>query len=144
MKLINTSFTQEKKSKFYGYLYEINDKDEIINIVNEIKNNNKGYRHLPYAYKLSNTAGKSNDKEPGDIGMNFLNILERNNLNSHILLVLRYFGGTKLGASNWGKDPIFDILLLLKSIIFRVGNGTLVNNFKIRFSTFLFFKSILI
>lgn len=100
MKLINTSFTQEKKSKFYGYLYEINDKDEIINIVNEIKNNNKGYRHLPYAYKLSNTAGKSNDKEPGDIGMNFLNILERNNLNSHILLVLRYFGGTKLGASN--------------------------------------------
>ena len=98
MKLINTSFILEKKSKFYGYLYEIENKNEIDTILEDIKNNNKGYRHIPYAYRLSNTAGKTNDKEPGDIGMNFLNILERNNLNNHILLVLRYFGGTKLGA----------------------------------------------
>ena len=100
MKLINKSFIEEKKSKFYGYLYEIESKEEIGSILNEIKNNNKGYRHMPYAYKLTNTAGKSNDKEPGDIGMSFLNILEYNNLNSHLLIVLRYFGGTKLGASN--------------------------------------------
>ncbi len=100
MKLINTSLIEEKKSKFYGYLYEIDNKDDIDHIIDEIKNNNKGYRHLPYAYKLPNTAGKSNDKEPGEIGLALLNILERENLNSHILLVLRYFGGTKLGASN--------------------------------------------
>ena len=100
MKLINTSFIEEKKSKFYGYLYEIDNKEEIPNIINNIKNNNKGYRHLPYAYKLTNTAGKSNDKEPGDIGNSFLNILEYNNLNNHLLLVIRYYRGIKLGASN--------------------------------------------
>ncbi len=100
MKLINSSFIEEKKSKFYGYLYEIDNKDEIDNILKIVKESNKGYRHIPYAYKLFNTAGKTNDKEPGDIGMNFLKTLEYNNLNSHLLLVVRYFGGTKLGASN--------------------------------------------
>ncbi len=99
MKLINTSYLEEKKSKFYGYLYEIANKEDISIILDELKKNNKGYRHIPYAYKLTNTAGKTNDKEPGDLGMIFLNILERNNLNNHILLVLRYYGGTKLGAS---------------------------------------------
>jgi len=29
MKLINTSFIEEKKSKFYGYIYEINNLEEI-------------------------------------------------------------------------------------------------------------------
>lgn len=99
MELINTSFIEEKKSKFYGYLYKIDSKDDIDVILNDIKVNNKGYRHIPYAYKLINTAGKTNDKEPGDIGMNFLNILQRNDLNSNLLIVLRYYGGTKLGAS---------------------------------------------
>lgn len=99
MKLVNTSFVEEKKSKFYGYLYEIESKDDVNIILNDIKSNNKGYRHIPYAYKLINTAGKTNDKEPGDIGMNFLNILDRNNLNRHLLLVVRFYGGTKLGAS---------------------------------------------
>lgn len=98
MNLISTSLIEEKKSKFYGYLYEISSKDEIMVIIEDIKKNNKGYRHIPYAYKLSNTAGKTNDKEPGEIGLSFLNILERNNLNSHLLLVLRYYGGVKLGA----------------------------------------------
>ena len=99
MKLINTSFIEEKKSKFYGYLYEIDSKEDIDSIISEIKNKHKGYRHIPYAYKLPNTAGKTNDKEPGDLGMNFLTILERNNLNNHLILVVRFFGGTKLGAS---------------------------------------------
>lgn len=100
MKLINTSFVEEKRSKFYGYLYEIDNKDEINVILEKTKSKNKNYRHIPYAYKLQNTAGKSNDKEPGDIGINFINILNRNYLNNHLILVVRYFGGTKLGASN--------------------------------------------
>lgn len=100
MKLLSTSFLEEKKSKFYGYLYEIDSKEDIKVIIEALKENNKGYRHIPYAYKLSNTAGKTDDKEPGSIGMQILNVLERNNLNSHLLIVLRYYGGIKLGASN--------------------------------------------
>lgn len=100
MKLLNESFIIEKKSKFIGMLYEIDSKEEVLSILDSVKSNNKGYRHIPYAYYLKNTASKSDDKEPGGIGMSFLNILERNKLDNHLLLVVRYYGGTKLGASN--------------------------------------------
>lgn len=100
MKLLNESLIIEKKSKFIGMLYEIDNKEEVLSILDSVKSNNKGYRHIPYAYYLKNTASKSDDKEPGGIGMSFLNILERNKLDNHILLVVRYYGGTKLGASN--------------------------------------------
>ena len=100
MKLLNESLIIEKKSKFVGMLYEIDNKEEVLSILDSVKSNNKGYRHIPYAYYLGNTASKSDDKEPGGIGMSFLNILERNKLDNHLLLVVRYYGGTKLGASN--------------------------------------------
>lgn len=100
MKLLNESLIIEKKSKFIGMLYEIDNKEGVLSILDSVKTNNKGYRHIPYAYYLKNTASKSDDKEPGGIGMSFLNILERNKLDNHLLLVVRYYGGTKLGASN--------------------------------------------
>ena len=100
MKLLNESLIIEKKSKFIGMLYEINHNEEVLSILDSVKSINKGYRHIPYAYYLKNTASKSDDKEPGGIGMSFLNILERNKLDNHLLLVVRYYGGTKLGASN--------------------------------------------
>ena len=100
MKLLNESLIIEKKSKFIGMLYEIDNKEEVLSILDSVKSNNKGYRHIPYAYYLKNTASKSDDKEPGGIGMSFLNILERNKLDNHLLLVVRYYGGTKLGASD--------------------------------------------
>ena len=100
MKLLNESLIIEKKSKFIGMLYAIDSKEEVLSILDSVKSNNKGYRHIPYAYYLKNTASKSDDKEPGGIGMSFLNILERNKLDNHLLLVVRYYGGTKLGASN--------------------------------------------
>lgn len=100
MKLLNESLIIEKKSKFIGMLYEIDNKEDVLSILDSVKSNNKGYRHIPYAYYLKNTASKSDDKEPGGIGISFLNILERNKLDNHLLLVVRYYGGTKLGASN--------------------------------------------
>lgn len=103
MKLISKYYIEEKKSKFYGYLYQINDKSEINTILDNIKLEHKGYRHIPYAYRINNIGGKSNDKEPGMIGLSFYNILERNSLDNHIILVVRFFGGTKLGASTLGR-----------------------------------------
>lgn len=99
MKLLSKSFLEIKKSKFYGYLYEIDSINDVDLILNEIKENNKKARHFPYAYKINNIAKKTDDKEPsGTCGTPILNVLERNNLNNHLLVVVRYFGGTKLGA----------------------------------------------
>ena len=80
MKLINESFLEIKKSKFYGYLYEMDSIEEVDIILENIKNDNKKARHYPYAYKFNNIAKKTDDKEPsGTCGTPILNVLERNN-----------------------------------------------------------------
>ena len=99
MKLVGESFLEIKKSKFYGYLYELNSIDEVDIILKNIKKDNKKARHFPYAYKYNSMAKKTDDKEPsGTCGTPLLNVLERNNLNNHLIVVVRYFGGIKLGA----------------------------------------------
>lgn len=100
MKIINTSLIEEKKSKFYGYLYEIDNLEEIKIILNNLKKEHKKFKHVPYAYKFGNTAGKTDDKEPNNTaGMQILNVLIRNNLNNHLIVIIRYYGGINLGAS---------------------------------------------
>ena len=99
MKLIGESFLEIKKSKFIGLLYELDSIEEVDTILEEIKKEHKKARHYPYAYKFNSMAKKTDDKEPsGTCGTPILNVLERNNLNNHLLVVRRYFGGTKLGA----------------------------------------------
>lgn len=99
MKLIATYTYEEKKSKFIAYLYKIDSIEDINNTLDLLWKENKKARHIPYAYKYLNTAKKSDDKEPsGTAGIQLLNVLERENLNSHLLCVVRYFGGVKLGA----------------------------------------------
>ena len=99
MKLVGESFLEIKKSKFYGLLYEINSIEEVNEILENLRREHKKARHFPYAYKINNTAKKTDDKEPsGTCGTPLLNVLERNNLNNHLIIVIRYFGGVKLGA----------------------------------------------
>lgn len=99
MEPINTATIEIKKSKFISYYYDISEIDEIKNILNDIRDKNKKARHIVYAYKFNNTAGKSDDKEPiGTAGLPLYNLLEMNNLNNKLIVVVRYFGGIKLGA----------------------------------------------
>lgn len=90
-----------KKSKFIAYLYDIQREDEIKALLNEIKNLHPKAKHFPYAFILNAIAGKSDDKEPhNSAGIQIYNQLVYHNLNHHLLIIVRYFGGTKLGASN--------------------------------------------
>ena len=99
MKLINQNEIIIKKSRFISLMYEINSKEEVDKILEELKKEHKKARHFPYAYKLNNTAKKSDDKEPsGTAGLPIYNIIEKNNLNNTLIVVIRYFGGIKLGA----------------------------------------------
>ena len=99
MKLISSYTLEIKKSKFISYYYEVNSKEEIDIVLDNLKKEHKKARHIPYAYKISNTAKKSDDKEPSNTaGTPIYNLIEKNNLENVLICVVRYFGGTKLGA----------------------------------------------
>ncbi len=101
MKLINESLVEIKKSKFIGLYYEVNNIEEINIILNNLKKEHKKARHMPYAYKIGSIAKKTDDKEPTNTaGLPIYNLIERNNLNNCLIVVIRYFGGIKLGAGN--------------------------------------------
>ena len=92
MKLINTSLIEIKKSKFYGYYYEINSIDEAKEVIEQLKKEHKKARHIPYAYKVNNTAKKTDDKEPSNTaGLPIYNIIERKQLDNCLVAVVRYF-----------------------------------------------------
>ena len=74
-------------------------KEEAKRIFDTLKKEHKKARHIPYAYKIDQDIKKSDDKEPsGTSGMPILNIIEKNSLNHVLIVVVRYFGGIKLGA----------------------------------------------
>lgn len=99
MKLLKEEEIVIKKSRFIGILYEVNSVDEVKTILGNLKKEHKKARHIPYAYKIDNLVKKSDDKEPGNTaGGPILNIIERKGLNNVLIVVIRYFGGIKLGA----------------------------------------------
>ena len=88
-----------KKSKFIGYLYDITSTADVESILEDLHKEHKKAKHMPYAYKLDNTTKKTDDKEPQNTaGLPILNVLERENLNNTLIVIVRYFGGVKLGA----------------------------------------------
>ena len=99
MKLINDSMYEIKKSKFFAYRYEIDSIEEITQILQEIKKEHKKARHVVYAYKIDGLEKKYDDGEPsGTAGLPLYNIINKKDLNHILIVVVRYFGGIKLGA----------------------------------------------
>lgn len=99
MQLLKTSQMEIKKSKFYGYAYRIDSEKDIKEILNKLKTEHKKARHIVYAYKFASKAGKSDDKEPsGTAGSQIYNLIEIKHLDNILIVVVRYFGGIKLGA----------------------------------------------
>ena len=102
MKTIKYNITHEyivQKSKFISMLYQVNNEEEVINILNRLKLEYKDATHICYAYIINNIKRFQDDGEPsGTAGMPILNVLENQKLNLILAVVIRYFGGIKLGA----------------------------------------------
>ena len=113
-----------KKSKFITLIYKVNSLDEINKILDDVKQEYKGATHYCYSYILDNNVRYSDDKEPsGTAGMPIYNVLSKNELNHVLCIVVRYFGGIKLGASlltrtysNVVKDSLDNLIPLTKYI----------------------------
>lgn len=102
MKSIQKEITSEiiiNKSRFITILTNINDIDKVKEKLEEIKKKYKDATHYCYAYIINNHEKCSDNGEPsGTAGMPILNVLKQNDLTNILCVVIRYFGGIKLGA----------------------------------------------
>jgi putative IMPACT (imprinted ancient) family translation regulator len=89
----------EKKSKFYAHLYEIDTVDDVSEVRAIHCKLYKKARHHCYAMICGNVTESHADGEIGSPGRALAEVMVRNNLCSHVLIVSRIFGGTKLGSA---------------------------------------------
>ena len=88
-----------KNSRFICLLYNIDNAGSINLVLAKIRKDNKDATHVCYAYRLENTQKYSDDGEPsGTAGAPIMDVLEKNNITNVLAVVVRYFGGIKLGA----------------------------------------------
>ena len=89
----------EKKSKFYAHLYEIDTPDDVMEVRAIHDKLYKKAAHHCYAVVCGNFTDSRADGEVGSPGRALAEVMERHNLGSHVLMVSRIFGGIKLGPA---------------------------------------------
>lgn len=92
---------EEKRSVFIGYATHIENEEEAASFVKEIKKEHRDATHCVFAYLLGDgtVARYSDDGEPqGTAGMPTLEAIRKNGVTDVCVAVVRYFGGTLLGA----------------------------------------------
>lgn len=96
-------FYKEKGSKFLAFAYAVDNEDEVKEKLFELKKKYYDARHFCYAYVLGKQSQKyraNDDGEPGHTaGDPILGQIRSRDLTNTLVVVVRYFGGTKLGVS---------------------------------------------
>ncbi len=88
-----------KKSRFICYLKNINNEAEAKQYIGDLKAIHPQAAHHCSAYRVGSIERANDDGEPSQTaGMPMLNVLTHNDLINTIAVVVRYFGGVKLGA----------------------------------------------
>lgn len=94
-------FFKDKNSKFYSFAYRVNNEQEIKEILASLRKEYHDARHHCYAWCLEADKSKhrtNDDGEPSNsAGTPILNQIYSFNLTHILVVVIRYFGGTKLG-----------------------------------------------
>lgn len=93
-----------KKSEFLAFAYPIDSRDAAMDCVAKLQARYPDARHHCYGYIIGDpnnttSAGFDDDGEPnGTAGRPILNVLQHKAIGNCIIIVVRYFGGIKLGA----------------------------------------------
>ena len=119
MKTISKNIENEiiiKNSKFICKLIRLNNSN-INSILEEIKQEHPKATHYCYGYIYDNIKHSSDDNEPSNTaGLPILNVLEKENINHIIAVVIRYFGGIKLGAGGLIRAYTKSVTEALKNV----------------------------
>lgn len=119
---------REKGSKFPSYSYILNDVADLDPILSSLKKEHPKARHFCYGYRLSPKSDQyraNDDGEPrGTAGLPIYNQILAAECFNVLVVVVRYFGGTKLGASGLTKAYKTSAEDCLKSSEFEVTYDT--------------------
>lgn len=98
---ISEGFYKEKGSKFLGFAIPVNNESAIRETLQRYRKEFYDSRHVCYAYMLGadkKTFNASDGGEPAHTaGDPILNEIRSSGLSNILVIVVRYFGGTKLG-----------------------------------------------
>jgi uncharacterized YigZ family protein len=100
------SVTEVNRSKFYTFLVPFKDYNTLYNT---LKKEHPKANHIVYAYRYINkynhiVENSTDDGEPkGCAGLPTLNVLRGENLVNIAVLIVRYFGGIKLGTGGMAR-----------------------------------------
>jgi uncharacterized YigZ family protein len=93
---------KEKNSKFFGYAYPVLNEDDVKLHIDALKKEHHAARHWCYAYQLGteNILYRANDDgEPSNsAGMPIYGQIQSFEVTNILIVVVRYFGGVKLGV----------------------------------------------
>src|SRR5690606_14859762 len=93
-----------KQSEFIAYAYPVTSREQAMFHVEQLRVQYADARHHCWAYIIGDpnnttSAGFDDDGEPnGTAGRPILNVLQHKSIGNVIIIVVRYFGGIKLGA----------------------------------------------
>jgi len=127
VKTHTTGIYKEKGSKFIAYAYPVYSEKQVKEKLEEVKKLEHSARHHCYAYVLhaDKSAQRVNDDgEPSSTaGKPILGRILSNDLTNILIVVVRYFGGVKLGVTGLirsyktaASDAITDATIITKTI----------------------------
>lgn len=94
---------KEKASKFIGFAYPVDSEEAIKERLAAVRNLHPKATHHCYAYRLGldkNNYRTNDDGEPnGTAGKPIIGQMDSLGITNCLIIVVRYFGGTKLGVS---------------------------------------------
>jgi uncharacterized YigZ family protein len=93
---------KEKSSKFFGYAFPVSSQEEIKMHLEHLKKQHFGAVHFCYAYQIGTEKIEfraNDDGEPSNsAGMPIYGQIQSFELTNILIVVVRFFGGTKLGV----------------------------------------------
>jgi uncharacterized YigZ family protein len=93
---------KEKNSKFFGYAFPISSENEIKSIIEPLRKKHFGAVHFCYAFQIGTETIQyraNDDGEPSNsAGMPIYGQIQSYGLTNVLIVVVRFFGGTKLGV----------------------------------------------
>ena len=103
IKALATGTYSEKRSKFLAFAIPVRSVDEVKQLVAEYQKKYYDARHVCYAYMLGaerlEFRANDNGEPSGTAGKPILGQINSNELTDILIVVVRYFGGVKLGTS---------------------------------------------